>query len=216
MINTVGILFTPGAGGHFLRHFLDPIIVQHTAEYFVDSKWFKTSTTPPYNKERFKMSHNKTFPVELMIGLGPSTLIEYIRVRTMVNTKNMSRTIDQLDFIIQDFHTTTIEYFSQDCDYFLPYTELFVWDRLEYLYRKINNKNPTIYKKKYFDSYKDKHDTIYNSWQYKVIEKICLFEYNNNLIESVCGKMRNWSIDDINEDNWQEFLEEKLCPTNYS
>lgn len=216
MINTVGILFTPGAGGHFLRHFLDPDIVQYDAEFFVDGKWFTTSTVPPYNTERFQISHTKTFPVELTIGLGPSTLIEYISIRVMVNIKNMSRTIDQPDFIIQDFYKSTIEFFSQDCDYFLPYTELFVWDRLEYLYKKINDKPPPIYKKKYFNSYKDKHDLVYNSWQYKVIEKICLFEYNNNLIESVSGRMRNWSIDEINEDNWQEFLEEKLCLTNYS
>ena len=216
MINTVSIVFKPGSGGHFLRHFLDPDIDQSNADFFVDGKWFGTGVPVPYDTERFKVSYSKPLPADFTIGLGPSTLKECISVRVMVNTKNMSRTIDQIDSIIQDFHTSTVEYFSQDCDCFLTYTELFVWDKLAYLYNKINSKKPPIFKKEYFDSYKEKHEAVYDSWQYKVIEKICLFEYNNNLIETVSGKMRTWSIDEINRDNWQEFLEEKLCLTNYS
>lgn len=212
MINTIGIVFTPGAGGHFLRHFLDPDINQFDAEFFVDGKWFKTGTVPFYDTKRFTLSHQPIL-ADFVVGLGPNTLKEFISVKVMTNIKNSSRTIDEFDSIIQDFHLSTIEFFSKDCDYFLPYTELFVWNKLEYLYTKINNIEPPEFKKQYYNSYKDKHDTVYNSWQYKVIEKICLFEYNN---KSVSGKMRNWSIDEINEDNWQEFLEEKLCPTNYN
>lgn len=209
-------MYTPGAGGHFLRHFLDPDIINDNAEFFVDGKWFKTPTASPYTKERFRLNHIKLRPTDFIVGLGPSTLKEYISVRVMVNLKNMSRTIDQIDSIIQDFQTSRIEYFSQDCDYFLPYTELFVWDKLNYLYKKINSNNPPSCKKKYFDSYKEKHEAVYNSWQYNVIEKICLFEYNNNCVEHLSGKIRNWSINEITEDNYESILEEKLCLTNYS
>ena len=72
------------------------------------------------------------------------------------------------------------------------------------------------YKISYFNSYKEHHDLMFSNFRYKIFEKILKFEYNNNLIEQISGKMRAWSIDEITEDNWQEFLEEKLCPTNYS
>ena len=81
---------------------------------------------------------------------------------------------------------------------------------MEYKYNLINNTDPPLDKQKYFNSYKEKHDKIFSCWHYKVIEKICIFEYNN-----ITTQKRNWSIDDITKDNWQTFLQENLCLTSY-
>jgi hypothetical protein len=47
------------------------------------------------------------------------------------------------------------------------------------------------------------------------MEKIFMYEYENSLGEYAGGKLRNWSVDDITEENWQTFLDEHLCLTNY-
>ena len=208
LINSVSIVFTPGSGGNFLRHFLDPTIKEKNACYFVDRAWFRTGKKEPYVGDRFTITHVDPKPAEFTIGLGPTNLQEYIRVRVMINTKNMARSIEQIDNIIEDFHSNTVEYFTSECDYMLSYTKLFDWNSVEYLYKKINAETPPDYKKEYFNSYKIKHNMVYSSWQYKVIEKIYEFEYNNTL-------KRNWSIDDITKNNWQQFLQENLCLTNY-
>ena len=101
-------------------------------------------------------------------------------------------------------------------NYILNYQDLFNLDILEKIFIAINNRPLPDYKISYFNSYKEHHDLMFYDVRYKIFEKILKFEYNNNLTEQVSGKMRAWSIDEINEDNWQEFLEEKLCPTNYS
>ena len=81
-----------------------------------------------------------------------------------------------------------------------------LWARQRYNSKNINKANCIL----------NYQDLIFSNYRYKIFEKILKFEYNNNLIQKVSGKMRAWSIDDITEDNWQEFLEENLCPTNYS
>jgi hypothetical protein len=101
-------------------------------------------------------------------------------------------------------------------NYILNYQDLFNLDILEKIFIAINNRPLPDYKISYCNSYKEHHDLIFSNCRYKIFEKISKFEYNNNLTEQVSGKMRAWSIDEINEDNWQTFLEEKLCPTNYS
>jgi len=101
-------------------------------------------------------------------------------------------------------------------NYILNYQDLFNLDILEKIFIDINNRPLPDYKISYFNSYKEHHDLMFSNYRYKIFEKILKFEYNNNLTEQVSGKMRAWSIDEITEDNWQTFLEEKLCPTNYS
>ena len=96
------------------------------------------------------------------------------------------------------------------------YKDVFNLLYLSEIYYNVNKTICPDYKIEYAHSYISKHIEIYNNWIYKVLEQVFNFEYDNNLIESVSGKMRSWSIDEITEDNWQEFLEEKLCLTNYS
>ena len=212
MNKIIGIKFTAGSGGNFLRHFIDPDITKNNAQYFTDKDWFGKETHP-YKEDRFVLSFlglSEPRESDWKIGLGPTNLKEYIRVRTMVNTKNMQKSIEQIDEIVIDFHNNDVEYFDYNCDYMLPYTKLFDWKTLTSLYNLINNTDPPLDKQKYFNSYKEKHDKIFSCWHYKVIEKICIFEYNN-----ITTQKRNWSIDDITKDNWQTFLQENLCLTSY-
>ena len=84
------------------------------------------------------------------------------------------------------------------------------------MYYNVNNEVCPDYKIKYASSYINQHVKLYNRWEFRVIEKIFLFEYKNKLIESTSNKIRNWSGDNITEQNWQNFLDKNLCLTNYN
>lgn len=215
------ILYMGGSGGNFLRHFLDPEIKSSNAKYWVDKAWHKgpgdgDETAYPYSKNSKIQFGDPIFGTDFSIGLGPVNYSEYIKVMVMLNTKNMHRSIDQFDDIITNIQITDIKLFTAPVSILVTYNQLFDFNILSKLYLTVNKATVPDYKKQYFFDYKAKHDEVFNSWQYNVIERICLFEYNNNCVQHISGKMRNWSIDEINEDNWQEFLEEKLCLTNYS
>ena len=46
MNKIIGIKFTAGSGGNFLRHFIDPDITNDNAQYFTDKDWFGKETHP--------------------------------------------------------------------------------------------------------------------------------------------------------------------------
>lgn len=239
LTNDPNIYYTPGSGGHFLRHFLDPEITTSESSYWQDKAWHpKTgggdgdeTACPYFENSRYQLCQlssenrpikkvlNTNVSVEnskFTIGLGPVNYTEHIKIRVMVNTKNMHRKISQIDDIIHDIQINDIKLFTSPVTFLVNYTQLFNLEAMSELYLRANKEPVPEFKKKYFLDYKHKHDQVYYSWQYNVIEKICLFEYNNNCIEHQSSKMRSWSIDEIDEDNWQDFLEEKLCLTNYS
>lgn len=227
MTANIYIYYIPGAGGHFLRHFLDPEITTSESNYWQDKAWTPKirggdgdKTAYPYSKNsRFKLAADTNVNVEnsnFTLGLGPVNYLEHIKIRVMVNTKNMGREISQFDDIIYEIQTSDITLFTSPVTFLLSYNQLFNLEIMTELYLLVNKESVPDFKTQYFLNYKRKHDQVYLSWQYKIIEKICLFEYINNCIEHQSGKMRHWSIDEITEDNWQEFLEEKLCLTNYS
>jgi len=216
----VYISYIPGSGGNFLRNLLDPEMHEAEAKYWVDQDYHSIAgggkgEPTPYNDKNL-IQIGKGYPGHFTIGLGPTTFKEFIKVQCMSNTKNSHRSISEIDSIIQNIQNKSVSFFNYPADQIINYDNLFNYDLLNNLYFKIHNTYFSQQKQKYFHSYKNKHDKIFSSWQYNVIEIVCVFEYNNNLIEHVSGKMRSWSIDEINEDNWQEFLEEKLCLTNYS
>ena len=215
------ILYMGGSGGNFLRHFLDPEIKSSNAKYWVDKAWHKNvgdgdETAYPYSKNSKIIFGDPIFGTDFSIGLGPVNYPEYIKVMVMLNTKNMHRSIDQIDDIVINIQITDIKLFTAPVSVLVSYNQLFDFNILSKLYLTVNGATVPDYKRQYFFDYKAQHDEVFDSWQYNVIERICLFEYNNNCVQHISGKMRNWSIDEIDEDNWQEFLEEKLCLTNYS
>jgi hypothetical protein len=220
LIDRVYISYQPGSGGNFLRHFLDPDITNIDAPYWVDKTFHSVEgggdgEPVPFDSENMVQFDYK-YPEEFTIGLGPTVIEEFIKISLMSCTKNCHISIDEIDKILINIQGRSVDFFKKKVHIMIPYSKLFDYDLVKSLYKRIHNVELPEIKQKYYQSYKLKHDAVFQSWQYNVIEKIFLFEYNNNLIESVSGRMRAWSIDEINEYNWQEFLEEKLCPTNYS
>jgi len=214
--------YKKGSGGHFLRHFLDPQIQKTQANFWVDKEYHPKEgggdnnlDAYPYSSDSVISFGNK-YPKIFTIGLGPTNIVEFIKVMVLINLKNRHTPIDNFDSIITDIQLNNLNLFdTSSVSFMINYENLFVLDVLKKLYTDLHNTPVPEHKISFFKSYKQKHDKVFNSWQYKVIEKICLFEYNNNVIESLSGKIRGWGIDQINQYNWQEFLEEKLCLTNY-
>ena len=216
------INYTPGSGGHFLRHFLEPTIKLTKANFWVDEEYHSFAgggkgnfNANPYPKEScFKFGNR--YPEIFTIGLGPINSVEFIKVNTLKNIKNMHRSISDMDYIITDIQFKTMNFFDRSqVDFMINYENLFNINVLKKLYTDLHNTPVPEHKISYYENYKHQHDKIFSSWNYKVIEKICLFEYNNNVIECFTGIIRKWSIDDIKQNNWQEYLEENLCLTNY-
>jgi len=233
LINQVYISYIAGSGGNFLRHFLDPQIKLSKAKYWVDQAWHTKKGGGGGDKTAYPYADNSHIQfgpyadnshiqfgfytkADFTIGLGPVNYSEYIKVMVMVNTKNMHRSIDQFDDIITNIQIIDIKLFTAPVSILVSYDQLFDFGIMSKLYLRVNDATVPDYKKQYFLDYKAKHDEIFNSWQYNVIERICLFEYNNNCVEHLSGKMRNWSINEITEDNYESLLKEKLCLTNYS
>lgn len=221
MTNTVHISYFPGSGGHFLREFLDPEIIKLEAPYWVDEDFEQGGSgkgkPSPYSKDSlFSCVSIFATPIRwkpaIHIGLGPKDLREHIQVRTMVSTKNLARSINEVDAILLDMHQKPVKFLDQSLihipfNYTINYNELFNWATMLTLYRDINDSEPDPSKWDYFFSYANKHKEIYSSGYYFCIEKIFEFEYNNN----VQDKMRSWSIHDVTPDNLQGLL----CLTNY-
>jgi len=211
--------YTPGSGGNFLRHFLEPKFLSSHANFWVDEEWSTIGggngnlEANPYTQEDCLKFGNR-YPQIFTIGLGATNIKEFIKVHTLVNLKNMHRSINRIDDIITDIQCRSFNLFDiSSVSVMINYENLFNLKLLKKLYVELHNAQVPNNKIAYYNSYKQKHDKIFASWQYNVIEKICLFEYNNNVAEF---KIRNWSIDDITENNWRPFLDENLCLTNYS
>jgi len=233
LINQVYISYISGSGGNFLRHFLDPQIKLSKAKYWVDQAWHTKKGGGGGDKTAYPYADNSHIQfgpyadnshiqfgfytkADFIIGLGPVNYCEFIKTRVMMNTKNAHRNINQIDDIIVNIQSTDTRLFTSNVSFLLSYDQLFDFGIMSKLYLRVNDATVPDYKKQYFLDYKAKHDEVFNSWQYNVIERICLFEYNNNCVEHISGKMRNWNIDEITEDNYESLLKEKLCLTNYS
>lgn len=97
----------------------------------------------------------------------------------------------------------------------ISYNEIFNLYSLMQLYYNVHNTVCPDHKIKYAQSYIEQNVSIFNKWEFRAMEKIFMYEYENSLGEFAGGKLRNWSVDDITEENWQTFLDEHLCLTKY-
>ena len=166
-----------GAGGNFLRHFLDPEIKLSNAKYWVDKVWHQVpwgdgdETAYPYSKNSNIQFGDYKSKTNFTIGLGPVNYSEYIKVMVMVNTKNMRRSIDQFDDITTNIQIIDIKLFTTPVSILVSYNQLFDFNILSELYLTVNKATVPDYKKQYFFDYKAKHDEVFNSWQYNVIKE---------------------------------------------
>tara|TARA_B100001093_G_C26588040_1_gene910258 strand:+ start:217 stop:720 length:504 start_codon:yes stop_codon:yes gene_type:complete len=166
---------------------------------------------------------NYTHDNKLVLRILTPTRNEKIKAVFNIFYKNVLDNNFDLTTVVNKYYDNLLEienteYNHSDVDdtTSVHYKDVFNLLYLSEIYYNVNNTICPDYKIEYAHSYISKHIELYNNWSYKVLEQVFNFEYDNNLIESVSRKMRGWSIDEINEDNWQEFLKEKLCPTNYS
>src|SRR6056300_434792 len=90
----------------------------------------------------------------------------------------------------------------------IGYSEIFNLYALTQLYYTVHNSVCPDHKIKYAQSYIEQNVSLYNKWEFRAMEKIFMYEYENSLGEYAGGKLRNWSVDDITEENWQTFLDE--------
>tara|TARA_B100001093_G_scaffold110623_1_gene102908 strand:+ start:290 stop:970 length:681 start_codon:yes stop_codon:yes gene_type:complete len=213
-----------GASGHFLGHFLHPEFKANTSDIRVDSL---TENNPIYsyiksNNDGHTHDMDYTSSNEKVLRILTPTRSEKIKAVFNIFYKNHLVNNFILATIVNKFFVNLLniadtEYNQSDINDTISvnYKDIFNLLYLSELYYNVNNTICPDYKIEYAHSYISSHIDLYNNWSYKALEKIFNFEYDNNLIESVSGKMRNWSIDEIDENNWQTFLKEKLCLTNY-
>lgn len=214
-----------GASGHFLGHFLHPEYKSDNANIRVDSL---TGNHPIYaftKNNNDGHTHNMDYisSDEIVLRILTPTRSEKIKAVFNLFYKNVLDNNFDLTTVVNKYYDNLLEIENTEYNHIdvddttsVHYKDVFNLLYLSEIYYNVNNTICPDYKIEYAHSYISKHIELYNNWSYKVLEQVFNFEYDNNLIESVSGKMRGWSIDEINEDNWQEFLKEKLCPTNYS
>jgi len=214
-----------GASGHFLGHFLHPEYKSNSANIRIDTLqqnhtiYDYTQSIDDGHTHNFDYTHaNKK-----VLRILTPTRNEKIKAVFNIFYKNVLDNNFDLTTFFNKYYNNLLniektEYNHSDIANTISvhYKDVFNLLYLSEIYYNVNKTICPDYKIEYAHSYISKHIELYNNWSYKVLEQVFKFEYDNNLIESVSGKMRNWSIDNINQDNWQEFLEEKLCPTNYS
>ena len=97
----------------------------------------------------------------------------------------------------------------------ISYNEIFNLYSLIQLYYNVHKAVCPVEKIEYARSYIEQNVSIFNKWEFRAMERIFIYEYENSLGEFAGGKLRNWSVDDITEENWQTFLDEHLCLTKY-
>ena len=214
-----------GASGHFLGHFLHPEYKSRSANIRIDTL---QQNNPVYdytqsNDDGHTHNMNYTHDNKLVLRILTPTRNEKIKAVFNIFYKNVLDNNFDLTTVVNKYYDNLLEIENTEYNHIdvddttsVHYKDVFNLLYLSEIYYNVNNTICPDYKIEYAHSYISKHIELYNNWSYKVLEQVFNFEYDNNLIESVSGKMRGWSIDEINEDNWQEFLKEKLCPTNYS
>ena len=214
-----------GASGHFLGHFLHPEYKSRSANIRIDTL---QQNNPVYdytqsNDDGHTHNMNYTHDNKLVLRILTPTRNEKIKAVFNIFYKNVLDNNFDLTTVVNKYYDNLLEIENTEYNHSdvndttsVHYKDVFNLLYLSEMYYNVNNTICPDYKIEYAHSYISKHIELYNNWSYKVLEQVFNFEYDNNLIESVSRKMRGWSIDEINEDNWQEFLKEKLCPTNYS
>jgi len=214
-----------GASGHFLGHFLHPEYKSRSANIRIDTL---QQNNPVYdytqsNDDGHTHNMNYTHDNKLVLRILTPTRNEKIKAVFNIFYKNVLDNNFDLTTVVNKYYDNLLEIENTEYNHIdvddttsVHYKDVFNLLYLSEIYYNVNNTICPDYKIEYAHSYISKHIELYNNWSYKVLEQVFNFEYDNNLIESVSRKMRGWSIDEINEDNWQEFLKEKLCPTNYS
>jgi len=214
-----------GASGHFLGHFLHPEYKANSANIRIDTL---KQLNPIYeytqnDDDGHTHDMDYTNDSEKVLRILTPTRSEKIKAAFNIFYKNSLDNNFDLLTVINHYYNNLIIIEKTDYNHSdiadtisVHYKDVFNLLYLSEIYYNVNKTICPDYKIEYAHSYISKHIELYNNWSYRVLEQVFNFEYDNNLIESVSGKMRNWSIDNINQDNWQEFLEEKLCPTNYS
>ena len=214
-----------GASGHFLGHFLHPEYKANSANIRIDTL---NQLNPIYEytqNDDDGHTHDMHYTNDSKKVLRILTPTRNEKIKAAFNTfyKHVLDNNFNLATVFNRYYDNllTIENSEYNhCDInntiSVHYKDVFNLLYLSEIYYTVNKTICPDYKVEYAHSYISKHVKLYSNWSYNVLVQVFNFEYDNNLIESVSGRMRNWSIDEINEDNWQEFLEEKLCLTNYS
>jgi len=214
-----------GASGHFIGHFLHPEFKATRAGIRVDNL---SGNNPIFkytgsNDDGHTHEMNVRDKDKIMIRIITPTISEKFKCVWNVNFKFNNGAFDSFQYVMNKHYDQLLQidrniYKQQPKKWAidLHYNYIFNLYKLIELYYNVNNEVCPDYKIKYASSYINQHVKLYNRWEFRVIEKIFLFEYKNKLIESTSNKIRNWSVDNITEQNWQNFLDKNLCLTNYN
>ena len=173
----------------------------------------------------------KINPGKQIIRITHSNLQEQFRMsfnHAFKNREQWDLKFHSLQWIMDCFYVSIFDEFKTNdtpdrWDEFSPkpwainisYNEIFNLYSLIQLYYTVHNSVCPDHKIKYAQSYIEQNVSIFNKWEFRAMEKIFMYEYENSLEEFAGGKLRNWSVDDITEENWQTFLDEHLCLTKY-
>jgi len=220
-----------GASGHFLGHFLHPSFKSDTAGLRVDNLDGNNPIFEYTGSDDDGHTHDMDFQDQSKIVLRIITPSHLEKFKAVFNVhfkfndgKFIRAPMESFDYVFNKHydHLRSIEdpqyqHVTTPNAINIPYDDIFNLYKLTELYYNIHKDLCPDYKIKYAQSYINRHIKLYNRWELKVMEQVFNFEYNNNLLEGSIGKtrMRTWTIDQITETNWQTFLEENLCLTNY-
>ena len=214
-----------GGSGHFLTHFLAPNFKRDSiTDIWIDKNW----ETEFNDDEIHRHDITKKDLDKYIIRVVPKSIDEYTKIAYNRSIKCGQNTdpenFDSMIMTILEWASCnkndenntnhSYEYMRKDteCDYLLSYSNVHDIYELVKLYEEINSSIIPDFKIKYALSYINEHKDIYDSYIFQIISRIVNFEYTNNLI----NYFRVWSIDDITELNYNEFLDNALKLENYS
>ena len=219
------IVFPPGAGGNFLRNFLDaelPDIELSNWEQFNENN----------KSSRIKLCHTKIAKSNLKyIGIVPANLDDLIKIsiNRFLKSSKIYQTaefniksnkfldkifISTLNCLVNSNFDYNLDIFSTDFDICIFYNQIFKIEDLKDLYYKINDTEASIHKLEFAKKYIDYHNDFFQTPYYISLYSILKFEYEHRLFE----KDRMWSIESIdlsNIENCKENLKNFLNKENY-
>ncbi len=213
-----------GASGHFIGHFLHPAFKATRTDLRVDNLSGNNPIFKYTGKDDDGHSHDMNLRDEgkIIIRILTPTLLEKMKCVWNVYFKGNNTRFDSFQYIMDKHYMHLLDvddkryhHTQKQWAVDLDYNSIFNLYKLTELYYNVNKEVCPDYKIEYASSYIDQHVRLYNRWEYRAMEQIFVFEYENNLHECNSNRLRSWSTDDITKDNWQTLLKENLCLTSY-